>query len=107
MNVDGSRKSGKECSSASGILREWIAGFTINIGVGSVLNDELWGLFRDFSLAWRLAHLITACRELLRKDWICMVSHVYHEKNRVVDGLADLGHKFDIGLYMSLLFWIG
>ncbi|KAM1795533.1 hypothetical protein ACFX11_035868 [Malus domestica] len=55
-----------------------------------------------------LAHLITACRELLRRDWICMVSHVYCEKNRVVDGLADLGHKFDIGLYMSLLlFWIG
>nr|XP_028948098.1 uncharacterized protein LOC114820924 [Malus domestica] len=45
LNADGSRKSGKGCSSAGGILRAaacvWIAGFTINIGVGSVLNAEL------------------------------------------------------------------
>ncbi|KAM0979249.1 hypothetical protein ACFX1X_015388 [Malus domestica] len=47
-----------------------------------------------------LAHLITACRELLRRDWICSVSHVYCEKNRVADGMADLGHKFYISLHV-------
>ncbi|KAM1290749.1 hypothetical protein ACFX2I_017866 [Malus domestica] len=45
LNVDGSRKNGKGCSSAGGILCAaagvWIASFTINIGVGSVLNAEL------------------------------------------------------------------
>ncbi|RXI03537.1 hypothetical protein DVH24_004189 [Malus domestica] len=132
LNVDGSRKSVKGCLSAGGILRAaagvWIAGFTVNIGVGSVLNAELWGLFHGLTLAWRLgyrkvhveldsavavtlimdfnsfmhplAHLITICRELLRRDCICLVSHVYREKNRVADGMADLSHKFDIGLHV-------
>ena len=56
--VDGSIKSGKGCSCANGVLRaaagEWIACFTINVCVGSVLNAELCGLFHGRSLAWRL-----------------------------------------------------
>ena len=68
-------------------------------------------LVMDFNSSLHpLAHLITACRELLRRDWICSFSHVYCEKNRVADVMAELGHEFDIGLhvfYEPLLLWIG
>ncbi|KAM1285813.1 hypothetical protein ACFX2I_028568 [Malus domestica] len=61
-------------------------------------------LVMDFnSLLHPLAHLITACQELLRRDWICSFSHVYREKNRVDDVMAELGHEFDIGLHVEIL----
>ncbi|KAB2636439.1 pleiotropic drug resistance protein 1-like [Pyrus ussuriensis x Pyrus communis] len=115
------RKSGKECSSAGGILRvaagEWIAGFTINIGVGSVRNAELWGLFRGFSLAWRLDYrkvlieMDSVVAITLVKDFnssLHPLAHLITACQEVVDGMADLGHKFDIGLCTRLLlFWIG
>ncbi|KAM2383227.1 hypothetical protein ACFXTH_040811 [Malus domestica] len=64
-------------------------------------SDVAVTLIMDFNSSMHpLAHLITACRELLRMDWICSVSHVYREKNRVTDGMTALGHKFDIGLHV-------
>ena len=57
INTDGSRKSasGFICG-AGGLLRDnygaWIKGFSVNLGVGSVLEAELWGIFWGLHLAW-------------------------------------------------------
>ncbi|CAL2237692.1 unnamed protein product [Prunus armeniaca] len=56
INTDGSRNSDSRFIGAGGLLRDnygaWIKGFSVNLGVGSVLEVELWGIFWGLHLAW-------------------------------------------------------
>ncbi|KAK2663577.1 hypothetical protein Ddye_002151 [Dipteronia dyeriana] len=40
-----------------------------------------------------LLSLIRSFREIINRDWRCVVQHIYREINSLVDGLAHLGHK--------------
>ncbi|KAK1576670.1 hypothetical protein Q3G72_015680 [Acer saccharum] len=103
-------------------------GFLYYIGRGNVLEAELWGLFEGLTLAWSsgsqnvlvetdslcmvqllakdipVNHLMfsmaSGCSALINLDWRCLVSHVYRERNKVVDGLARLGHGMEPGLHI-------
>ncbi|CAL2238143.1 unnamed protein product [Prunus armeniaca] len=56
VNSDGSRKHALGYIGARGLLRDhagnWIKGFYVNLGVGSVIEVELWGIFWELHLAW-------------------------------------------------------
>ncbi|KAI5311884.1 hypothetical protein L3X38_041057 [Prunus dulcis] len=56
INFDGGRKSKAGLIRASGLLRysngHWLKGFVINLGIGSILEAELLGIFWGLTLAW-------------------------------------------------------
>ncbi|KAI5321119.1 hypothetical protein L3X38_030190 [Prunus dulcis] len=49
LNVDGSHKGSTGCIGADGVIRnslgEWIGEFAVNLGMGQILDAELWSLF--------------------------------------------------------------
>ncbi|BFG15861.1 hypothetical protein CerSpe_021350 [Prunus speciosa] len=55
LNVEGSRKNSIEAIGAEGVIRnslgDWVTGFTVNLGKGQILDDEIWGLFFGLKLA--------------------------------------------------------
>lgn len=55
LNVDGSRDRLTGLITAGGAIRnakaDWLNGFMLKIGIGSVLEAELWGVFRGILLA--------------------------------------------------------
>ncbi|KAL5732765.1 hypothetical protein ACOSP7_032114 [Xanthoceras sorbifolium] len=66
----------------------------------SLLNQTLKSavelLFSEFSEEHPLFILLNNCRSLIKGCWVCLVQHVYRERNRVADRLAALGQ--DLGL---------
>ncbi|KAH9768779.1 putative ribonuclease H protein [Citrus sinensis] len=106
----------------------WQIGFCINLGACSVLTAELWGLYhglcmasqRGFRRIWVevdskpvtqiLANPTTpvnehhspilAIRELLSRDWIVRVNHIYREANIAADFLASFSLPFPLGLQL-------
>lgn len=56
LNVDGSCKNNSGLISVGGLLRNtsgtWICGFSANLGIGNILEAELWSLFRGLQMAW-------------------------------------------------------
>lgn len=57
LNTDKAHKK-MNMAAAGGLIRndngDLVAAFCANIGISSVTNDELWGLFYSLDLAWRL-----------------------------------------------------
>lgn len=106
---------------------KWVERFPINLGNTTALEAELWGLFYGLSLAWKkgsrrlmveldssttimLIHervnpcyphftLIMSCRDLLFRDWIVKLEHIYREGSKVADKLANLEINPDISLH--------
>ncbi|KAK0578627.1 hypothetical protein LWI29_013416 [Acer saccharum] len=133
LNIDGSRNPISGIITAGGVLRNqwkvWLKGFAMKIGVGSVIEAELWGLYEGLQLAWSfgcrkvcvetdslitvqlmcsgtmsnhpLLSLIQSCKNLVNADWICTINHIYREGNNLADGLAHMGH----GLNFSIVFY--
>ncbi|BFG20702.1 hypothetical protein CerSpe_069760 [Prunus speciosa] len=129
INTDGSRKTETGCIGAGGILRDstgkWLNGFSVNLGIGTILEAELWGVFWGLKLAWdmgyrivevecdasyvvallqnapmsdhRLFSLLNCCHLKLHDDWICSLTHVYREQNRAADLLAAKSYDFHLG----------
>ena len=107
-------------------LKNWVRGFVLHKGVGSVLEAECWGLYEGLDMAWKTGHrqvivetdslclvqllaqelpvnhplfsIIQGCSELISADWCCVVKHVYREGNRLADSLARLGHGLTSGI---------
>ncbi|CAL8152452.1 unnamed protein product [Prunus armeniaca] len=56
INFDGSRNNTTGQIGVAGVLRDatsaWLKGYYVNLGIGSVLEAELWGIFWGLSLAW-------------------------------------------------------
>ena len=103
-----------------------MVGFALNKGVGSVLEAEIWGIFKGLKLAWStgfrkvmvesdsqaavlllksdishyhpLYRIVHACTMIMAKDWICSIHHIYRESNRAADFLANLGHPLTLGI---------
>ncbi|CAL8992017.1 unnamed protein product, partial [Prunus brigantina] len=115
---------------AGGVLRDssgqWMRGFAVNLGVGQVLEAELWGIYLGLKLAWdigcsavvfesdsatavhllnknvedlhHLATMLWGCKDYINKNWVCSIHHVYRECNMVGDKLAELGSCLELGL---------
>ncbi|KAJ7949522.1 Ribonuclease H protein [Quillaja saponaria] len=58
INCDGTAKSQGCLTSCGGLIRgdggEWLGGFAANLGMGSNISAELYGIFHVLSLAWDL-----------------------------------------------------
>ncbi|CAL2255379.1 unnamed protein product [Prunus armeniaca] len=56
INSDGSRNNTTGQIGVVGVLRDatsaWLKGYYVNLGIGSVLEVELLGIFWGLSLAW-------------------------------------------------------
>ena len=130
LNVDGSLSLETGAISAGGVIRDanknWLVGFALNKGVGSVLEAEIWGILEGLKLAWStgfrkvvvesdsqaavtlltsdiskyhpLYNIVRACKSFMEKDWSCSMHHIYRERNRVADYLANLGHSLMLGI---------
>ncbi|KAL5840215.1 hypothetical protein ACOSQ4_012823 [Xanthoceras sorbifolium] len=101
----------------------WLAGFVVKKGVGSALCAELWAILEGLKLAWSLGcrrvivetnsmeavecfnpsvmdnhplwNIIHTCRRLIKRDWLCHITHVFREGNNVVNGLAQMGQVIE------------
>ncbi|CAL2272822.1 unnamed protein product [Prunus armeniaca] len=55
VNTDGSRINSSGFIGAGGLLRDscgsWIKGFSVNLGYGSIIEAELWGIFWGLNMA--------------------------------------------------------
>ncbi|KAI5348581.1 hypothetical protein L3X38_001468 [Prunus dulcis] len=130
INTDGSRNCVSEFISAGGLLRDnygaWIKGFFVKLGVGSVLEAELWGIFWGLHLAWEsgfrvvevesdssvavallssstisthpLFSLIRCCKLKVQAGWRCSVKHIFREQNVTDDVLASKSSEFGTGV---------
>ncbi|KAL5787556.1 hypothetical protein ACOSP7_004505 [Xanthoceras sorbifolium] len=128
VNVDGSVKN--EYIIAGGVIRKhdrsWVRSFSMNIGCGSVLTAELWGLLEGMKMAKEAGfkyvfvesdsadavslvngdlnpnqpcfQLAQGCKNLVNDDWHCVVSHVLREENSLAVGLANFGHLLERGI---------
>ncbi|KAL6194707.1 hypothetical protein ACLB2K_035784 [Fragaria x ananassa] len=57
LNVDGSLHKNTGIICVGGVLRndrgEWLNGFSAKLGIGQVLEAELWGLLKGMEMAWQ------------------------------------------------------
>ncbi|KAK2664027.1 hypothetical protein Ddye_002601 [Dipteronia dyeriana] len=83
------------------IQKNWLDGYALNKGMGSVTEAKLWVV----SLLNSISHLnhpqfsvIQECKAFIDDDWRCIVQHIFRECNRVVDDLTSLGHALELGI---------
>ncbi|CAL9002606.1 unnamed protein product [Prunus brigantina] len=132
INSDGSRNNTTGQIGAAGVLRDatgaWLKGYSVNLGIGSVLEAELWGIFWGLSLAWDsgfrtvevesdskaavtllnslttsthpLFSIINCCKLKMSADWSCSVRHILREQNCAADALAAISFDFTPGLHI-------
>ncbi|KAK2663530.1 hypothetical protein Ddye_002104 [Dipteronia dyeriana] len=134
LNVNGSRNTVSGLIAVGGVLqnhkKNWLKGFVTNKGSGSIMEAELWGLYKGLLMAWnagykkvlvkpnslivvRLMHIaskqnhpnfsiIQSCKNLMLADWDCSINHIYREGNKLVDGLASMGQSKDNGIVLPV-----
>ncbi|CAL8164317.1 unnamed protein product [Prunus armeniaca] len=134
VNTDGSIINSFGLIGAGGLLRDscgnWIKGFFVNLGHGSIIEAELWGIFWGINMAWDvgfriveiecdatstvallkspilsthpLFSIINCCKKKIHEDWCCFVKHIFREQNCAADALAVKSYDFDPGLYVIL-----
>ncbi|CAA7029674.1 unnamed protein product [Microthlaspi erraticum] len=106
----------------------WCSGFALNIGRCSAPLAELWGVYYGLMMAWEkqiprlvlevdlevvvgflmkgiqnshpLSFLVRLCHGFLSKDWLVRVTHVFHEANRLADGLANHAFSLPLGFHL-------
>ncbi|KAI5352942.1 hypothetical protein L3X38_005834 [Prunus dulcis] len=103
VSSDGGRKPALGYTGVGGLLRDhngnWIKSFSVNLGVGSVIEAKLWGIFWGLHLAWEAGF------RSVEKEWCCSVKHIFREQNFVADSLASMSHDLPLGLHV--LDWCG
>ena len=100
----------------------------MNIGFGSVTTAELWGLFQGLNITWDRgiryliaevdsqcvsqlisstslipnAHfsLIIAIKELMSRQWLITIKHIYREANFAADSMAKLVGSLPLELHV-------
>ncbi|KAK2653366.1 hypothetical protein Ddye_013222 [Dipteronia dyeriana] len=113
LNIDGSQDNKSGTLTAGGVIRnsssQWVKGFVMKKGCGSVIEAELWGLFEDLKLAWNCGYrkiivetdslttiqllflvsnsnhplfsLLQNCKRMIANEWHCDIVHVFREGN--------------------------
>ncbi|KAK8548099.1 hypothetical protein V6N12_061021 [Hibiscus sabdariffa] len=122
-------------ATCGGVLRDadrrWIMGYTKRLGVCSVLDSELWGLFEGLLSAWSLhiryllvetnsleayriitepsaacggSTLVPYILELISRPWEVRLSHVRRNENALADHMAKmaLASDFIVHKYLDL-----
>lgn len=60
LNTDGAVKKPQGIAGCGGVLRDkcgkWIVGFGANLGIATVNEAELWGLYDGLQVAWNSGH---------------------------------------------------
>ncbi|CAN1163084.1 Putative ribonuclease H protein At1g65750 [Linum perenne] len=132
LNSDGSLYKNPTSSAAGGIIRDdngkFIAAFSANLGVCSIMRSELRAIVEGMKLAWnkgvrRLriqtdskaavamlskpynansqhAGFIEQFSELSSQDWEISIHHIYREANCAADHLANRGHSLGLGIHV-------
>ncbi|BFG28302.1 hypothetical protein CerSpe_145760 [Prunus speciosa] len=132
INSDGSRNNTTGHIGVAGVLRDatgaWLKGYYVNLGIGSVLEAKLWGIFWGLSLAWDSGFQtmevesdtkvavtllntlaisthplfsIINCRKLkMRAYWNCSIRHIFREQNCAFDALSAKSFDFNPGLHI-------
>lgn len=71
-----------------GLLRnangDWVAGVCANIGISSVINAELWGLFYGLNMAWKLG----VRKLLVEVDGKCIIQLIVPWLNHDMYGIV-------------------
>ncbi|VVA22772.1 PREDICTED: ribonuclease [Prunus dulcis] len=122
LNVDGTCKPWSRAIGAGGVIcdsvGDWVGGFSVNLGIGQILEVELWGLFFGLQLAvdrgisnlvidmdsalvvhlmkspdtfggHPLAGLLASCWDFIKLLRDCDLQHVYREQNCLADCVAN------------------
>ncbi|CAN0881249.1 Putative ribonuclease H protein At1g65750 [Linum grandiflorum] len=99
----------------------------MNLGICSITRAELRAVVTGLQIAWErgyrrvrvqldsraafqlllgdgeLTHQhsseVASFREMLDRDWLIKVEHIYREGNRAADYLAALGHSLSLGVH--------
>ena len=104
---------------------QFLHGFSVNLGICPITVAEIWGAFYALDMAWRQGHrrivleldsssaislirkgvdnkhpyalVIAKVQELLKRDWVVHMNHIFKEGNRAADCMAYLGHSQQLG----------
>ncbi|KAL4284696.1 hypothetical protein GQ457_16G012460 [Hibiscus cannabinus] len=119
LNTDGLVRGEIGLASFGGVIQSdqgsWIVGFSKGIGVCSVLDAELWGIYEGLLTAWsvsiqqlvvevdsidaiRVIHqglagfislsIVAYIVQLVRRSWSVQFQHIPREGNRLADSIA-------------------
>ncbi|KAI5347912.1 hypothetical protein L3X38_000799 [Prunus dulcis] len=99
VNTDGSRINSSGLIGARGLLRDsygsWIKGFSVNLGNGSIIESELWGIFWGLNMTWDAGFRMVEIE--------CDATyHIFREQNCATDALAAKSYEFGLGLHVFL-----
>ncbi|KAE8695666.1 hypothetical protein F3Y22_tig00110694pilonHSYRG00195 [Hibiscus syriacus] len=101
VNTDGVVSPRASVAASGGVIRDsegrWILCFTRNIGRCSVLHAELWAIM-DGLLTCIDPSIVRRIRDILKRPWKVVISHVNGGSNEVADALARLGRSGSPGL---------
>ncbi|KAK8985696.1 hypothetical protein V6N11_068940 [Hibiscus sabdariffa] len=121
LNSDGSTVVGSGLSSCGGVVRDadgkWLIGFTRRIGICTVVEAELWGVYEGLLPAWSigcvkliievdnavvvdLIHnynsgestfaLVSHIVTLMNRSWQVEITHVLREGNDLADSMVKI-----------------
>lgn len=80
-----------------GLEMAWqMEGRKINLEMDSVLLTDM---IKDQISQHRFIPLLHKIMELLERDWVVTVQHVYREANRCAEHLANMGHNMSLGVH--------
>ncbi|KAM5549769.1 hypothetical protein ABKV19_000934 [Rosa sericea] len=133
LNVDGTRSNQSGFIGAGGVIRDhngdWLSGFSINLGVGQIINAEARGMLSGLKLAsdlnirklevesdsaifvkllidgcpisHPLGNIINSCRHLINGFEDVRIRHIFRECNYTADALAkgSLSHDYGIVIF--------
>ncbi|CAN0880337.1 Putative ribonuclease H protein At1g65750, partial [Linum grandiflorum] len=129
LNTDGSVLATSRKATAGGVLHDslgnGIAAFSSSLGNCSITRAELTGVIEGMETAGRLGvrHLEVQCdsacavhflsqptigehqhttlvyKQLLERQWVVRIKHIYREGNHVADTLANIGHELALGTH--------
>ncbi|CAN1729274.1 Putative ribonuclease H protein At1g65750 [Linum perenne] len=108
-----------------------LAVFAANLGTCTITRAELRAAAIGLELAWEMqvrkvhlqtdsstsvlaitnpqqedsrhGHILQHIRQLMQRNWMVTVSHIYRERNRVADLLAHHGHSLSLGSHFNFV----
>ena len=108
-------------------LIEFLGGFAANVGACPITVAEIWGIYFVLLLAWNkgfcqimlevdssgatdlinkefnskhpYVSVINSVQQLLRRNWMVRIQHVFCEANRATNFLTSCGHVIHLSVY--------
>ncbi|KAE8694600.1 hypothetical protein F3Y22_tig00110777pilonHSYRG00077 [Hibiscus syriacus] len=128
LNTDGAIHIGTMEVACGGVIRDhigaWVAGFSRSLGRCTAFQAELWNVKEGLEIAWNMVVrvlnmeldnqevatrlnldpqlneplLIKRIRGVLCRQWKTTINYIPRESNKLVDSLAGLGRKRNLGV---------